>query len=44
MISIIYIFWMYVILFGIIGMLRGWAKEQLVGFAEVVAVALNFLL
>lgn len=44
MISIIYIFWMYVILFGIIGMLRGWAKELLVGFAVVVAVALNFLL
>ena len=25
-------------------MLRGWAKELLVGFAVVVAVALNFLL
>jgi len=44
MISIIYIFWMYVILFAVIGMLRGWAKELLVGFAVVVAVALNFLL
>ena len=44
MISIIYVFWMYVILFAIIGMLRGWAKELLVGFAVVVAVALNFLL
>jgi hypothetical protein len=43
MISIIYIFWMYVILFAVIGMLRGWAKELLVGFAVVVAVALNFL-
>ena len=44
MISIIVIFWMYVILFAVIGMLRGWAKELLVGFAVVVAVALNFLL
>lgn len=44
MISIIYVFWMYVILFAVIGMLRGWAKELLVGFAVVVAVALNYLL
>jgi len=44
MISIIHVFWMYVLLFAIIGFLRGWAKELLVGFAVVVAVALNFLL
>jgi hypothetical protein len=44
MINIIYVFWMYVILFALIGFLRGWAKELLVGFAVVVAVALNFLL
>ncbi len=44
MISIINVFWMYVILFAIVGFLRGWAKELLVGFAVVVAVALNFLL
>lgn len=44
MISLIAVFWMYVILFAVIGMLRGWAKELLVGFAVVVAVALNFLL
>jgi uncharacterized membrane protein required for colicin V production len=44
MISVIYVFWMYVILFAVIGMLRGWAKELLVGFAVVVAVALNYLL
>ena len=44
MISIIYVFWMYVALFAVIGMLRGWAKELLVGFSVVVAVALNFLL
>ncbi len=44
MISLIHVFWMYVILFAVIGFLRGWAKELLVGFAVVVAVALNFLL
>jgi hypothetical protein len=44
MISLVHVFWMYVILFGIIGFLRGWAKELLVGFAVVVAVALNYLL
>lgn len=44
MISLVIVFWMYVILFAVIGMLRGWAKELLVGFAVVVAVALNFLL
>ena len=44
MISIIYVFWMYVILFAVIGMLRGWAKELLVSFSVVVALTLNFLL
>ncbi len=44
MISLIHVFWMYVILFAVIGFLRGWAKELLVGFSVVVAVALNFLL
>ena len=33
MISIIYVFWMYVILFGVIGAMRGWAKEMLVAFS-----------
>jgi lysylphosphatidylglycerol synthetase-like protein (DUF2156 family) len=44
MISLIYVFWMYVILFAVIGFLRGWAKELLVGFSVIVAVAFNFLL
>ncbi len=44
MISLIYVFWMYVILFAIIGMLRGWAKELLVAFSVVVSLTLNFLL
>lgn len=44
MISIIYVFWMYVLLFAMIGLLRGWAKELLVAFSVVVALTLNFLL
>jgi len=44
MMSIVYLFWMYVILFGIIGMMRGWAKELLVAFSVVTALALNYLL
>ena len=44
MISIIYVFWMYVLLFAVIGLLRGWAKELLVSFAVVVALTLSFLL
>ncbi len=44
MISIVYVFWMYVFLFAVIGMLRGWAKELLVAFSVVVALTLNFLL
>lgn len=44
MMSLVYVFWMYVVLFAIIGMLRGWAKELLVSFSVVVALTLNFLL
>ena len=44
MMSLIYVFWMYVLVFAIIGMLRGWAKELLVSFSVIVAVAFNTLL
>lgn len=44
MMSIVYIFWMYVILFAVIGMMRGWAKELLVAFSVVTALAVNLLL
>jgi uncharacterized membrane protein required for colicin V production len=37
-------FWMFVILFGLIGMMRGWAKELLVVFSVILALLLNFLL
>lgn len=42
--SLVYVFWMYVILFAIIGALRGWAKELLVAFSVILALALNHLL
>jgi hypothetical protein len=44
MMSVIYIFWMYVLLFAIIGAMRGWAKELLVAFSVVTALAVNLLL
>lgn len=44
MMSIIYVFWMYVLLFAIIGAIRGWAKELLVAFSVITALAVNLLL
>ena len=44
MMSVVYIFWMYVLLFGIVGAMRGWAKELMVIFSVVTALAVNMLL
>jgi uncharacterized membrane protein required for colicin V production len=44
MISIVYLFWMYVVIFGIIGWMRGWAKELLVAFSVILALGLNHVL
>jgi len=44
MMSIVYVFWMYVILFAFIGGMRGWAKELLVSFSVVLALAINHVL
>ena len=44
MMSIVYVFWMYVLLFGVIGWMRGWAKELLVGFSVILALALNHVI
>jgi len=44
MMSIVYVLWMYVILFAIIGWMRGWAKELMVSFSVVTALAVNYLL
>ena len=44
MMNIIYIFWMYVVLFALVGWMRGWAKELLVSFSVILALALNHVL
>lgn len=40
MVSLNVIFWMYIVLFAIIGAMRGWAKELLVSFAVVLGLFL----
>jgi len=44
MVSLTFTFWMFVILFALIGMMRGWAKELLVVFSVILALMFNFLL
>jgi uncharacterized membrane protein required for colicin V production len=44
MMSIVVLFWMFVILFAIVGGMRGWAKELLVSFSVILALALNHVL
>lgn len=38
MVSLVVVFWMYVILFAIIGAMRGWARELLVSFALILGL------
>lgn len=44
MISLVYVFWMYVVLFAVIGALRGWVKELLVVFSVILALTTNHVL
>ncbi|MCJ7714987.1 MAG: hypothetical protein MUO54_00510 [Anaerolineales bacterium] len=44
MISILTAFWMFVVIFGLIGAMRGWAKELLVVFSVVLALFLIYVL
>src|SRR5450830_1265166 len=44
MMSLTVVFWMYVILFAIIGGMRGWAKEILVSFSVILALTFTTLL
>jgi uncharacterized membrane protein required for colicin V production len=44
MMSIVYVLWMYIILFAVIGAMRGWAKELLVSFSVIASLFVNFLL
>lgn len=38
MVSLVVVFWMYVILFAVIGAMRGWARELLVSFSLILAL------
>jgi uncharacterized membrane protein required for colicin V production len=44
MVSLAFVFWMYVILFAIIGGMRGWAKEIVVSFSVILALTFTTLL
>jgi hypothetical protein len=44
MMSLAFVFWMYVVLFAIIGGMRGWAKEILVSFSVILALTFSTLL
>ena len=44
MVSLTFIFWMYVILFAIIGGMRGWARELMVSFSVILALTFTTLL
>ena len=35
MVSLVVLFWIFVVIFGIVGAMRGWAKELLVSFAVI---------
>jgi uncharacterized membrane protein required for colicin V production len=38
MVSLDVIFWLFIILFGVVGLMRGWAKELMVTFAVILAL------
>ncbi|MBN2387219.1 MAG: CvpA family protein [Anaerolineales bacterium] len=44
MISLNFVFWMYVVLFGVIGAMRGWARELLVSFSVILALTFTNLI
>ncbi|RME89471.1 MAG: hypothetical protein D6770_04460 [Anaerolineae bacterium] len=44
MVSIVFVFWMLVVLFGFVGAIRGWAKELLVTFSVFLSLAFSRLL
>lgn len=44
MVSLVFVFWILVVLFGVIGGMRGWAKEMLVTFSVILALTLITLL
>jgi uncharacterized membrane protein required for colicin V production len=43
-VSLNFVFWMYVLLFGVIGAMRGWARELLVSFSVILALTFTTLI
>src|SRR5574341_883607 len=43
MVTINFVFWMFVIFFGLVGAFRGWAKDLLVTFSVIVPLTLTGL-
>jgi uncharacterized membrane protein required for colicin V production len=44
MVTLAFVFWMYVVMFALIGAMRGWAKELLVSFSVILALTFTTLL
>ena len=44
MVNIVSVFWITVLLFAVIGWMRGWAKELLVSFSVILSLALNHVI
>lgn len=44
MMSLTLVFWVFVVFFGAIGAMRGWAKELMVSFSVILAIAIMTLL
>jgi hypothetical protein len=44
MVNLTLVFWIFVIFFGAVGAMRGWAKELLVSFSAILALAILVLL
>ncbi len=44
MVTLNFLFWLFIVLFGMIGAMRGWAKELLVTFSVILALAFITLL
>lgn len=44
MVTLNFLFWFLIVLFGFIGAMRGWAKELLVTFSTILAMAFIQLL
>ena len=40
MMTLVFTFWLCVVIFGVVGAMRGWAKELLVTFSIVLALFL----